>query len=315
MSGRYLARRVASLIVTLLVVSVITFLLLRIIPGDPAQLILGADSPGDSLRELQHELGTDRPLLAQYLSWVGSVARGELGVSLRHKRPVLDLIVERLPVTLTLAGLALFIAVVIGLPLGVEAARRRNSVADYAALGFSEIGQSVPSFWLGILMILAFSLHLHWLPSGGFVAWSESPAQALRHLIMPAVALGFVLAATIVRMERSSVIEVLNEDYMRTARAKGLAESRVIYRHALANALIPTVTIVGLQVGTLLGGAIIVEQIFSLPGLGRLVLFAVFNRDWPLIQGLVFFLATLTIALNFLVDLSYAWLDPRIGRD
>jgi peptide/nickel transport system permease protein len=315
MSGRYLLRRVASLIVTLLVVSVVTFLLLRVIPGDPAQLILGADSPGDSLRELQHELGTDRPLLAQYLSWVGSVARGELGVSLRHKRPVLDLIVERLPVTLSLAGLALLIAVIIGLPLGVEAARRRNSVADYAALGFSEIGQSVPSFWLGILMILAFSLHLHWLPSGGFVSWSESPAQALRHLIMPAVALGFVLAATIVRMERSSVIEVLNEDYMRTARAKGLAESRVIYRHALANALIPTVTIVGLQVGTLLGGAIIVEQIFSLPGLGRLVLFAVFNRDWPLIQGLVFFLATLTIALNFLVDLSYAWLDPRIGRD
>jgi peptide/nickel transport system permease protein len=314
MSGRYLAGRVTSLIVTLLVVSVFTFLLLRIIPGDPAQLILGADSPGDSLRELQRELGTDRPLLVQYLSWVGSVARGELGVSLRHKRPVVDLIVERLPVTLALAAMALLIAALIGLPLGVEAARRRNTVADYAALGFSEIGQSVPSFWLGILMILAFSLQLHWLPSGGFVAWSDSPWQALRHLIMPSVALGFVLAATIVRMERSSVLEVLNEDYMRTARAKGLAESRVIYRHALANALIPTVTIVGLQVGTLLGGAIIVEQIFSLPGLGRLVLFAVFNRDWPLIQGLVFFLATLTIVLNFLVDLSYAWLDPRIGR-
>jgi peptide/nickel transport system permease protein len=314
MSGRYLAGRVASLFVTLLVVSAITFLVLRIIPGDPAQLILGADSPGDSLRELQHELGTDRPLAAQYLSWVGSVARGELGVSLRHKRPVIDLIVERLPVTLALAGLALLIATAIGLPLGVEAARRRNTMADYAALGFSEIGQSVPSFWLGILMILAFSLQLGWLPSGGFVPWSESFWQAVRHLIMPSVALGLVLAATIVRMERSSVLEVLAEDYMRTARAKGLSESRVIYRHALANALIPTVTIVGLQVGTLLGGAIIVEQIFSLPGLGRLVLFAVFNRDWPLIQGLVFFLATLTIALNFLVDLSYAWLDPRIGR-
>jgi peptide/nickel transport system permease protein len=314
MSGRYLAGRVASLFVTLLVVSVITFLVLRIIPGDPALLILGADSPGDSLLELQHELGTDRPLPVQYLSWMGSVLRGELGVSLRHKRPVIDLIVERLPVTLSLTGLALLIATAIGLPLGVEAARRRNTLADYAALGFSEVGQSVPSFWLGILMILALSLQLRWLPSGGFIPWSDSPWQALRHLIMPSVALGLVLAATIVRMERSSVLEVLNEDYMRTARAKGLAESRVIYRHALANALIPTVTIVGLQVGTLLGGAIIVEQIFSLPGLGRLVLFAVFNRDWPLIQGLVFFLATLTIALNFLVDLSYAWLDPRIGR-
>jgi len=314
MSGRYLAGRVASLCVTLLVVSVITFLLLRIIPGDPAQLILGADSPGDSLRELQRELGTDRPLPVQYVSWLGSVLRGELGVSLRHKRPVIDLIVERLPVTLSLAGLALLIAMAIGLPLGVEAARRRNTTADYAALAFSEIGQSVPSFWLGILMILALSLQLGWLPSGGFIPWSESIWQAVRHLLMPSVALGLVLAATIVRMERSSVLEVLAEDYMRTARAKGLAEAHVIYRHALANALIPTVTIVGLQVGTLLGGAIIVEQIFSLPGLGRLVLFAVFNRDWPLIQGLVFFLATLTIVLNFLVDLSYAWLDPRIGR-
>ncbi len=314
MSGRYLAGRATSLLVTLLVVSVITFLLLRIIPGDPAQLILGADSPGDSLRELQHELGTDRPLPVQYLAWVGSVLRGQLGVSLRHKRPVVDLIVERLPVTLALASLALVIAAAIGVPLGVEAARHRNTIADYAALGFSEIGQSVPSFWLGILMILALSLELRWLPSGGFIPWSDSPWQALRHLLMPSVALGVVLAATIVRMERSSVLEVLNEDYMRTARAKGLAESHVIYRHGLANALIPTVTIVGLQVGTLLGGAIIVEQIFSLPGLGRLVLFAVFNRDWPLIQGLVFFLATLTVTLNFLVDLSYAWLDPRIGR-
>lgn len=314
MSFQYLAGRVASLLVTLAVVSVITFLVLRIIPGDPAQLILGADTPGDSLRALQHELGTDRPLVVQYAAWVGSVVRGELGVSLRHKRPVVDLIVERLPVTLSLTGLALVIATVLGLPLGVEAARRRAGAADYAALGLSELGQAVPSFWLGILMILVFSLELRWLPSGGFVPWSESPGQALRHLVMPAVALGLVLAATIVRMERSSVLEVLREDFMRTARAKGLAESRVIYRHALANALIPTVTIVGLQVGALLGGAIIVEQIFSLPGLGRLVLFAVFNRDWPLIQGLVFFLATLTIALNFLVDLSYAWLDPRIGR-
>jgi peptide/nickel transport system permease protein len=200
MSGRYLMGRVASLCVTLLVVSVITFLVLRIIPGDPAQLILGADSPGDSLRELQHELGTDRPLPVQYLSWMGSVLRGELGVSLRHKRPVLDLIAERLPVTLSLAALALLIATAIGLPLGVEAARRRNTMADYTALGFSEIGQSVPSFWLGILMILALSLQLRWLPSGGFVPWSDSPWQALRHLIMPSVALGLVLAATIVRM-------------------------------------------------------------------------------------------------------------------
>lgn len=314
MTARYLGARVASLLVTLAVVSVITFLVLRIIPGDPAQIILGADTPGDALKELQAQLGTDRPLVVQYASWVASVARGELGVSLRHKRPVIDLIVERLPVTLSLAGLALVIAVIVGLPVGVQAARHRNTATDYAALAFTQIGQAVPSFWLGIMMILAFALHLRWLPSAGWVSWAESPWQALRHLAMPSVALGMVLAATIARMGRSSMLEVLQEDFVRTARAKGLGEPAVIYRHTLANALIPTVTIIGLQVSTLLGGAIIVEQIFSLPGLGRLVLFAVFNRDWPLIQGLVFFLATLTITLNFLVDLSYAYLDPRLGR-
>ena len=314
MRGRYLTARAISLLITLAVVSLVTFLLLRVIPGDPAQLILGADTPGDSLRELQRELGTDRPLLVQYVTWVASVARGELGVSLRHKRPVRDLIVERLPVTLSLTWMALVISLAVGLPLGVHAARRRSTAADWAILGFSQVGQAVPSFWLGILMILAFALELRWLPSSGFVAWSTSPWQALRHLLMPAVALGMVLAATVVRMQRSAMLEVLQEDFVRTARAKGLAEAQVIYRHTLANALIPTVTVVGLQVSVLLGGAIIVEQIFALPGLGRLVLFAVFNRDWPLIQGLVFFLAMLTIVLNFLVDISYAWLDPRIGH-
>jgi peptide/nickel transport system permease protein len=315
MSAGYLAARVASLLVTLAVVSVITFLVLRVIPGDPALIILGADSPGDQLRELQAQLGTDRPLAVQYATWLASVARGELGVSIRHKRPVIDLIAERLPVTLSLTWMALVIAVVVGLPMGVQAARHRSGVVDWAALTFTQLGQAVPSFWLGILMILAFTLQLRWLPGSGYAPWSDSPWQALRHLAMPAVALGLVVAATVVRMARSSMLEVLQEDYVRTARAKGLAESHVIYRHSLANALIPTVTVVGLQVGTLLGGAIIIEQIFALPGLGRLVLFAVFNRDWPLIQGLVFFLAGLTIALNFLIDLSYAWLDPRLARE
>lgn len=314
MPVRYLAAKVISLLVTLAAVSVITFLILRVIPGDPAQIILGTETPGDQLAALQRELGTDRPLPVQYLTWAASVARGELGISIRHKRPVMELIGERLPVTLGLTWLALLVALVLGLPLGVHAARHRNRLPDYAALVFSQLGQAVPSFWLGILMILAFTLHLRWLPSGGFVPWSASVWEALRHLAMPSVALGLVLAATIVRMERSSILEVLEEDFVRTARAKGLAESHVVYRHVLANALIPTVTIVGLQVGTLLGGAIIIEQIFALPGLGRLVLFAVFNRDWPLIQGLVLFLAGLTILLNFLVDLSYAWLDPRVAR-
>lgn len=314
MSGRYFLTRVTSLLVTLVVVSLVTFLVLRIIPGDPAQIILGIDTPGDALRQLQAELGTDRPLVIQYGAWLGSVLRGELGISIRHKRPVLDLIIERLPVTLSLAGMALLVALVIGLPLGVLAATRRNTVADYGALLFTQLGQAVPSFWLGIMMIVAFALKVRWFPSGGYVGWTEAPLEAARHLLMPAIALGLVPAATIARIGRSAMLEVLQEDFVRTARAKGLPESRVIYLHTLWNALIPTVTVIGLQLGTLLGGAIIVEQIFSLPGLGRLVLFAVFNRDWPLIQGLVFFVATLTIVLNFLVDVSYGLLDPRIRR-
>ena len=314
MSGRYFLARVTSVLVTLVVVSLVTFLVLRIIPGDPAQIILGIDTPGDALRQLQAELGTDRPLVIQYGTWLGSVLRGELGVSIRHKRPVLDLIIERLPVTLSLTWMALLVALVIGLPLGVLAATRRNTVADYGALLFTQLGQAVPSFWLGIMMIVAFALKVRWFPSGGYVGWTEAPLEAARHLLMPAIALGLVPAATIARIGRSAMLEVLQEDFVRTARAKGLPESRVIYLHTLWNALIPTVTVIGLQLGTLLGGAIIVEQIFSLPGLGRLVLFAVFNRDWPLIQGLVFFLATLTIVLNFLVDVSYGLLDPRIRR-
>jgi peptide/nickel transport system permease protein len=314
MSGRYFLTRVTSFLVTLVVVSLVTFLVLRIIPGDPAQIILGIDTPGDTLRQLQAELGTDRPLVIQYGAWLGSVLRGELGISIRHKRPVLDLIIERLPVTLSLTGMALLVALVIGLPLGVLAATRRNTVADYGALLFTQLGQAVPSFWLGIMMIVAFALKVRWFPSGGYVGWTEAPLEAARHLLMPAIALGLVLAATIARIGRAAMLEVLQEDFVRTARAKGLPESRVIYLHTLWNALIPTVTVIGLQLGTLLGGAIIVEQIFSLPGLGRLVLFAVFNRDWPLIQGLVFFVATLTIALNFLVDVSYGLLDPRIRR-
>jgi peptide/nickel transport system permease protein len=271
-------------------------------------------SPRDTLAEMRREIGTDRPLLVQYGAWVASVARGELGVSIRHKRPVLDLIVERLPVTLSLSALALLVALVVGLPLGVVAAARRNTVADYGALLFSQLGQAIPSFWLGIMMILAFALKLRWVPTGGYEPWSDGPAETLRSLAMPALALGVVLAAQIARMQRSSMLDVMQEDFVRTARAKGLAESRVIYWHTLRNALIPTVTVVGLQVGSVLGGAIIIEQIFALPGLGRLVLFAVVNRDWPLIQGLVFFLAALTVLVNLLVDLSYAWLDPRTRR-
>ncbi len=314
MRGAEILARAASVAVALVVVSVFTFLLLRVLPGDPALLILGADSPGDTLAEMRRELGTDRPLLVQYGHWVASVARGELGVSIRHRRPVLDLIVERLPVTLSLSALALLVAVVVGLPLGVVAAARRNTAADYGALLFSQLGQAVPSFWLGIMMILAFALRLRWFPTGGYAPWTDGPLETLRSLAMPTLALGVVLAAQIARMQRSSMLDVMKEDFVRTARAKGLSESRVVYWHTLRNALIPTVTVVGLQVGSVLGGAIIVEQIFSLPGLGRLVLFAVVNRDWPLIQGLVFFLAALTVFVNLLVDLSYTWLDPRTRR-
>jgi len=308
-------RRLPSLLLTLLLISLVTFVVVQVIPGDPAQLMLGTEAPPEALAELRAQLGLDRPPLLQYLSWLVGVLRGNLGVSLRHGRPVATLIAERLPVTLSLATLSLTLAVLLAMPLGVLAAIRQHSALDYGVLVFAQAGLALPSFWIGILLILLFALSWRWLPSGGYVPWGENPLGALRSLAMPVLALGLPVAGVLARLVRASMLEELARDHIRTARAKGLPEAQVIVRHALRNALIPTVTLLGLQLGFLLGGSIIIEQVFALPGLGRLVLFAINNRDLPLIQGLVLFIAALVVGINFLVDLAYTWLDPRISLE
>jgi peptide/nickel transport system permease protein len=311
----YLLRRLPSLLLTLLLISLVTFVAVQVVPGDPAQLMLGTEASPEALADLRAELGLDRSPLLQYLSWLGGVLRGDLGTSLRHGRPVATLIAERLPVTLSLATLSLALAVLLAVPLGVLAAIRQHSALDYGVLVFAQAGLALPSFWIGILLILLFALSLRWLPSGGYVPWGESPLAALRSLTMPVLALGLPVAGVLARLVRASMLEELAGDHIRTARAKGLSEPQVIVRHVLRNALIPTVTLLGLQLGFLLGGSIVVEQVFALPGLGRLVLFAINNRDLPLIQGLVLFIAVLVVGINFLVDLAYTWLDPRISLE
>ena len=308
-------RRLPSLLLTLLLISLATFVVVQVMPGDPAQLILGTEAPPEALADLRAQLGLDRPLPLQYLSWLSGVLRGNLGVSLRHGRPVATLIAERLPVTLSLAILSLALAVILAVPLGVLAAIRQHSALDYGVLVFAQAGLALPSFWIGILLILLFALSLRWLPSSGYVPWAENPLAALRSLTMPVLALGLPVAGVLARLVRASVLEELARDHIRTARAKGLSETQVIVRHVLRNALIPTVTLLGLQLGFLLGGSIVVEQVFALPGLGRLVLFAINNRDLPLIQALVLFIAVLVVGINFLVDMAYTWLDPRISLE
>lgn len=311
----YLWRRFPSLLLTLFLISLVTFVVVQVVPGDPAQIILGTEAPPEALADLRAQLGLDRPLPLQYLSWLTGVLRGDLGVSLRHGRPVVTLIAERLPVTLSLAILSLAPAVLLAVPLGILAATHQHSALDYGVLLLAQAGLALPSFWIGILLILLFALSWRWLPSGGYVPWGESPLEALRSLAMPILALGLPVAGVLARLVRASMLEELSRDHIRTARAKGLSETQIIVRHVLRNALIPTVTLLGLQLGFLLGGSIVIEQVFALPGVGRLVLFAINNRDLPLIQGLVLFIAALVVTINFLVDMAYTWLDPRISLE
>jgi peptide/nickel transport system permease protein len=309
----YIARRLLGLALTLFLVSLITFVVVQVLPGDPAVLILGHEASPEMLASLRAALGVDRPLPTQYLAWLAGALRGDLGQSLRHHRPVSQLIAERLPVTGSLAGLAALVAVAVALPLGVLAALRQGTALDLGVLVVSQVGVALPAFWVGILLILALAVGAGLFPTGGYVPWGQGPLATLRSLALPAVALSLPLIAVLVRLVRGAMLEELGRDHIRTARAKGLPERTVILRHALRGALIPTVTMVGLQLGFLLGGSIVIEQVFALPGLGRLVLSAIANRDVPLVQGLVMFIATLAVAINFCVDVLYAALDPRIS--
>ena len=294
------------------VVSVVVFSLIHLTPGDPVRIMLREEADPATVATLRHQLGLDRPLPLQYLTWLGRAVQGELGRSIRTNQPVMDAIRQRAPVTLSLAMAALLVALAIGLPAGILAALRRNSVVDVTATLVAISGVSLPSFWLAVLLILVFSLTLGWLPPLGWVSPSRDLGAWARSLVLPSVTLGVAIAAVLMRMTRASLLEVLELEYVRTARAKGLPERRIVLGHALRNALIPVVTVVGLQAGALLGGAVITETIFALPGVGRLLVDAIFQRDFPIVQGVVLLLAVNFLVVNLLVDLTYAWLDPRI---
>jgi peptide/nickel transport system permease protein len=308
----YLIKRLIALILTLFLVSVVIFVVMRIIPGDPAQIILGLQATPEAVEALRAELGLNQPLPVQYLSWIGAMIQGDMGQSINYGVPITELVVQRLAVTGPLTLLAVLFSVAISIPLGIYASTHQNRPGDYGVMIFSQVGLAIPAFWAGLLLILLFAVQLKWFASGGFPGWSRSFWGSMQSLLLPAVALGLIRAAVLARLTRSSLLEVLREDYIQTARSKGLAEQIVIYKHAFRNAVIPVLTILGLQIGQLMAGAIIIEQVFFLPGLGRLVYLAINQRDLPVVQAIVLFVACVIVIVNFLVDLTYAALDPRI---
>jgi len=305
---RFIVRRVLLAVPVFVGVTLVTFVLMHIVPGDAVALLMEekmATVEPAAVQRFRARWGLDAPVSVQYLKFLGNAARGDLGISYRTDQDVLPSILERVPATAALAGAALCIAVLIGIPLGVLAALRQNSALDSASIMVATIGVSIPNFWLGILLIYALAVRLRWLPPSGY-------GPAIPYLLMPALTLGVGLAAVVARLTRSSMLEVIRQDYIRTGRAKGLPERRVILVHALRNAAIPIVTVVGVQMSGLLSGAVITERVFSWPGAGRLLVDSISVRDLPMVQGCVLFIASVFILLNLLVDLSYAWLDPRI---
>lgn len=308
----YILKRLVGMVPVLVLVSLVIFSLLHLTPGDPVVVILGEEATPESRDALRRELGLDRPLPIQYGVWLGRVLQGDLGRSIRTHQPVSEAILQRLPVTLELSLLAMVVSLAIALPAGIVAAVRRNSNADLLSTVFSLLGVSMPNFLLAVLLIYVLSLQLRWLPPIGYVNPLEDLGANLKAMIMPAITLGTALAAVVARLTRSTLLEVLNQDYVRTAWAKGLREGVIIQRHAMKNSLIPVVTVVGLQLGNLLGSAIVTETIFALPGVGRLVIDSIFQRDFPLVQGVVLYLALIFLSINLIVDLLYAYLDPRI---
>jgi peptide/nickel transport system permease protein len=290
----------------------VIFAVLSVIPGDPAQIILGMHATPETLQTLRHKLGLDRPVILQYLNYMKNLGVGDLGQSITYDVPIRSLIFSRLQVTIPLAILSMIFAMILSIPMGVYSSLHRNRVGDYGIMIFSQMGLAVPTFWAGILLILIFAVTLHWFPAGGFQSWQVDPMRALKSLFLPALSLGWVRAAVLTRMTRSCMLEVLGEDYIRTAWSKGLPKRLVVYKHAFRNAIIPVMTLVGLQAGDLLAGAIIIENVFHLPGVGRLVFEAIGQRDLPVVQGVVILIAMMIVVINFITDIAYRYLDPRI---
>ncbi|MEJ2359493.1 MAG: ABC transporter permease [Deinococcales bacterium] len=312
---RFLTRRFLTAVISVWLASVVVFSALLAVPGDPAEAILGLNASPQALTALRHQLGLDQPPARRYVEWLGGILRGDFGESLNYQQPVAALIRNRLTVSVPLSLGAALVACLIALPLGILAALRRGTVLDPLITAASQLGAAVPSFWLGLMLILLFAVRLHWLPAGGFVGWGTDLVRSLQSLVLPVLALGLGQAAVITRMTRAAMLEELDQDYVRTARAKGLAGRRVVLVHALRNALVTIITIFGLSLTNVFIGSIIIEQVFALPGMGRLVLTAIGARDFPLLQGEILVYATTIVALSFLVDVSYGFLDPRIRYD
>ncbi len=308
----HLGVRIAQIIPTIFLVSIMVFCLQQLMPGDPALVLAGEERDPEVLAQIRAELWLDRPLVIQYFHWIGNVLTGDLGFSWRIRQPVLQLVATKLPVTAQLAAMAFIISVSIGVPMGILSAVKKNTFWDYVANGIGLAGLSTPNFWLGIMLILIVSVQLGWLPPSGYVPLTEDWRQSLATTIMPAFVLGNALAAVLMRHTRSAMLTALEQDYVRTARAKGLMEMRVVLRHALRNALVPVVTLGALELGTLLSGAVLTEQVFSIPGFGKLIVDAVFNRDYPVVQGVVLVTASVYIGLNLLADIIYVFLNPRL---
>ncbi len=311
---QYILRRLVSLVISLVVASLVIFFTLEVVPGDPAAFMLGLEAAPETVAALRRELGLDGSVMGRYWAWVSGLIVGDFGTSYTYRVPVAELIGARIGVSLPLTLYALFLSTAIAFPVGLYAAARRGRAGDIAVMGITQIGIAVPNFWFAMLLVLVFAIWLGWLPAGGFPGWEDGIWAGIKALTLPAVALGLTQAAILARVMRSSVLETLGQDYIRTARAKGLSQQQTLLRHALRNALIPVMTIIGLQFSFLLAGAIIIENVFFLPGVGRLIFQGITQRDLIVVESTVMLLVFAVILVNFLVDLAYAAIDPRLRR-
>ncbi len=310
--GLFLLKRLTTLVATLLGASIVVFLVLEILPGNAAQMMMGPDASPEAVQALAIKLGLDRPAMERYWHWIHALIVGDMGISHAYSSPVLDLVLERLAVTVPLAVLAMLMTTALALVVGIYAAAQHNRLGDVGLMGLTQIGIAVPNFWFAIILILLFSVHLQWFSAGGFPGWGEGFWPAMQSLLLPAISLAVVQSAILARITRSAVLEVLREDFVRTARAKGLSQRATLWGHVLRNAMIPVITVMGLQFANLLAGTIVVENVFYLPGLGRLIFQSISNRDLIVVRNCVLLLATMVIVINFVVDVLYAVIDPRV---